>query len=330
MKHKIKIFILNYIRLFFVRFNHAFLKPSYITIDVTHNCNLHCQHCHFWKTEKTTPFEFRDFKIVIDKLKKWVPKSNLQITGGEPFLVPDFLKMTKYASQNGFHVHVNTNLNALSDKHLLEFGKSGISSISTSLDHYLAVKHNDFRGTPFAFEKTLDSINKIKLLLPKFPIYINTVITNKNYKILDKLSKTFSKLPVDSINFQVLIPTLNTNENFKDLIKKNPLWPKTKKISLSKTDFIANPIFQIQEMKNYYKSPLKVINKITCTSGHNNFIIDQKGDVRICFNFSPVGNILKEEPSNIWNSLKARQMRKNIRKCKEACKIVKCNRVDLN
>lgn len=330
MKTRIKNFILNSIRIFLSQFNYAFQKPSYITLDITHNCNLHCQHCHFWKTPKSSHITFDQFKIIIDKLKLWVPSRQLQITGGEPFLIPNILKMVKYAHDNGFNVHLNTNLNVLTSDNLSSLKSSGISSLSTSIDHYIPTKHNDFRGTPQAFEKTIDSINKIKNLYPDISVYINTVITNINFLSLNKLSKELSKLPVNSLNFQVLIPTFNTNESFKDLIKKNPLWPKSNKLNLKKTEFISNSISQINEMKKYYQSPLREIKKITCTSGHNNFIIDQKGDIRICFNFAPVGNIFTDNPKQIWNSKKAINMRKIIRKCQEACKIVKCNRIDLN
>jgi radical SAM protein with 4Fe4S-binding SPASM domain len=62
--------------------------------------------------------------------------------------------------------------------------------------------------------------------------------------------------------------------------------------------------------------------------GYSGFLIDPEGDIHICRNMEPIGNIKHDLPEEAWNSEKAKEVRKKIWNCTRSCKILACNTLD--
>ena len=83
------------------------------SLEVTTRCNLHCAHCYInlpiddrqvCKQELSTKKWYSILDQIVDEGCLW-----LLITGGEPFIRPDFLDMYTYAKKKGLLVTVFTN-----------------------------------------------------------------------------------------------------------------------------------------------------------------------------------------------------------------------------
>ena len=78
-------------------------------------------------------------------------------------------------------------------------------------------------------------------------------------------------------------------------------------------------------MKKYFKDPLKYSENIQCNVGYENLILDEFGNILLCWNMEPIGNILKDDICKLYNNQLASQRRLEIKKCKRTCKILNCN-----
>lgn len=312
-------------------------RPTSIAINVTSNCMMRCQQCDLWKSKPERQMTFDEAKIIIDKLHSWLGNFYIFFTGGEPFINQDLPKIIKYCEEIGLITHVNSNAFAINDKLAQKIIESNLSSISISLDGGNALTHDHLRGVKGAYNHV---INGIKLLRKyrangKLKIYVNSVIMQPNVKQLSDIVKVASSNHTDGITFQNLLPTLASKKTTKEEFH-GPLWPKYTDLkksvdqvikNMSKTPILLTSKDEMKYTLRYYKNP-SITNNIQCSAGLNNIIIDNKGDMRLCYNYPSIGNVFKDDPKKIWYDLKSRQQRKIIRKCQQPCKITACNTIN--
>jgi MoaA/NifB/PqqE/SkfB family radical SAM enzyme len=312
-------------------------KPTSIIISVTPNCPLRCRQCDIWKSPPTKPLTLQHGKLIIDKLYQWLGEFCLNFTGGEPFLDHDLLQIIKYAENKGIITHINTNGFLIDRKLALAIIDSNLSVISFSIDSPLSPTHDYLRGVRGTYQIALKAIRylqKNRINHPK--IYINSVIMDANIKNLDKLVLLVQKEKIDGITFQALLPNLASSQKPIDL-RQNSLWPKNTRTLIKNIDKIIaksrnNKIIHsssdnLKIIKKYYINP-NYLDNIQCFAGINNFIIDQQGNIRLCFSLKPIGNIFRNNPKDVWINQKSQRQRQIIRQCHQSCKIITCNRFD--
>ncbi len=310
-------------------------KPTSITFDLTPNCVLKCKQCDIWKSPPETQLSLKEAKIIIDRLHSWLGSCYLFFTGGEPLTNTDLPEIIGYAYRKGILSHINSNA-VLIDKSLAKkLTLNHLYAISISLDGATAKTHDYLRGVSGTFDKVIKAINYLQKTTHSPKIYINTVIMKNNTMELEKLIELTKKYHTNGIMFQCLLPNLGQN-SVKAISKNNPLWPNKTKITavikriIQKTSsepLILSSKQDLETSLKYYKNP-GLFNKFVCAAGINNFIVDHHGDVRLCFDFPAIGNIIRENPQSIWWSQKAVTQRQQIRHCQRNCKLIACNKAD--
>jgi uncharacterized radical SAM superfamily Fe-S cluster-containing enzyme len=80
-------------------------------VEVTSSCNLHCPVCYASSGPGGTHLSFQECKAAIDRLVETEGRAEvLQLSGGEPTIHPDFLRLLDYACDRPIDVvMVNTN-----------------------------------------------------------------------------------------------------------------------------------------------------------------------------------------------------------------------------
>jgi len=312
-------------------------KPTSIIFNLTSSCVLRCKHCDIWKNPPTKHLSYQESKVLIDKLYSWLGSCYIFFTGGEPLMNKDLPKIVGYANRKGILSHINSSAVLINDKVAQKFLDNHLFAISISIDGSTKKSHDYLRGRTGTFDRAVQAIKYLQELpsSQKPKIYINTVMMKDNIKELESLVKFATKHNTDGIMFQCLLPNLAAKGK-QITHQENPLWPKTnemvrvlkKLIKLSKSDKIILTSPEDLELAiQYYQNP-HFLDSITCAAGINNFIIDHNGDVRLCFKFDPIGNLFKESPTEIWWGKKAQAQRPIIRRCKQNCKIIACNKAD--
>jgi len=150
---------------------------NYLRLAVTDRCNLRCFYCmpeegiHYLPKKELLTFEEMERLIT---LMASLGISKVRLTGGEPFVRTDLMKLIRsIVTIEGINdVHITTN-GILTAPHITELKSLGIASINLSLDTLdearfkLITRRDEFKKT----RETLDL-----LLQHEIPVNINAVV----------------------------------------------------------------------------------------------------------------------------------------------------------
>lgn len=282
------------------------------SISVTNRCNLRCQYCYAAAKRKTPGEELttREIFDLIDKLDV-LGCFNVQLTGGEPFLRPDFLKICEYASKKGMALYVISNGTLLKKSHIKALGKLNLKSFQISMDAASGKVYEELRGKDF-IDRVMKTLRTIPRSLRK-KMAISCVIVRKNTGELEKLSKLAKKLGVSFALIPIILTGKARGLGRKDLKFEEKVSEINKLFRSHGTDGsrfqpIVPPALYPDE---YHRKGL--IFKYCSFPYHLG--ITATGDVFPCDGFRNIskfklGNIRKRAISAIYASSKARRIRK--------------------
>ncbi|WP_133014613.1 GTP 3',8-cyclase MoaA [Clostridium cuniculi] len=202
---------------------------DYLRVSVTDKCNLRCIYC---MDEKDNSFLKNDEKLTDDEIYRIVKESSklgikkVRITGGEPLVRPDLVKLvSKINSIPGIEeIYLTTNGILLADM-IDELAVNGLKGVNISLDSLNEERFNKLTRLG-KLNKVLEAIDKAIALGIK--VKLNTVIVNDINKdeIIDFVNITKEK-EID-VRFIELMPigiAINykgaTNEDVLKVISEN-------------------------------------------------------------------------------------------------------------
>ena len=312
-------------------------KPIQVHMRLTLRCNLSCRHCDIWKSEDNrTELNTQEWKTIISKIYDWLGSFKLELAGGEMFLRRDIVDIIQYASDRGISSNITTNAMLVNRDLARKIIKAGLRAVTISLDGYHDHTHNYIRNNKNAYKIVMENANNFSLHKERkkpFDINLATVITSRNLDELEGLVMLTKNGIFSSITFQSL--DNNFNAPYHNLwFKNNEFWPRdaakiTKTldtlISLKLKGYAINNSFkQFHAMKEYFNNPSPV-SFSACNTADKNFIVNETGQVLLCWNMPPVGNLLDDMPANIWNNGLSRKRREEIRRCARTCRLLNCN-----
>ncbi|GAA1979122.1 radical SAM protein [Kitasatospora viridis] len=130
-------------------------------VQINEPCNLGCAHCFVsaLKTGVTMPLE--DIRTKVIPQLKAARVTRVTLTGGEPFLHPDFLAVTAAFRDAGMGVGLCTNATLITDDHITALAKMGDIHVNVSLDGFAADSHGKFRGDRESFYTTVETVKRL-------------------------------------------------------------------------------------------------------------------------------------------------------------------------
>lgn len=235
--------------------------------EITHSCNYGCSYCIFScnreiiKNELTTEECFH----VIDELVKHGFK-HLKVTGGEPFLRQDIIKILEYASKR-MVTDISTNGSLITPKRVAELNKINLKMIHVSLDGNKE-EHESVRGKN-TYESTIRGLNALKD--SKNKVRIGSVIHSNNENNLEKLIQQAIDY-ADEIIFSIMEPVSNQDK------------------SQVKEKCNADLLKELDDLKNKYQAKIKVNYNFKpqpncikrCPAGDKFLYINNFGNVSPC------------------------------------------------
>ncbi|MGD0784937.1 MAG: radical SAM protein [Sedimentisphaerales bacterium] len=313
-------------------------KPRVVAFEVTRRCQMNCVHCRAsadadFKDELDTPKCKKIIKSIAD-----YNRCVLIFTGGEPFERADIFDLIDYAGFCGLMISLATCGYNFDQSKAERLKKTGVLTLSFSLDSDDASQHDNFRQTPGAFEKTLKAIDIAKTAGLKFQI--NTTVTKLNCSKLDKIEAMAENLGAYCFNPFMLVPAGRAKQ-LSDIALTAGEYEKTLKTvadlkEKSKIDvrFTCAPRFAVV-FRQLYPEPQKKAFLPTvasakvggCLAAGDFAFISYAGDVQTCgfLNIS-AGNILESGSfGQIW---KNSDFLNSIRQKKFAGKCGACNFIE--
>jgi MoaA/NifB/PqqE/SkfB family radical SAM enzyme len=129
-------------------------------IKVTARCNLRCAMCRFGRGWAPPELSEERFVGVLDELRG-LGCEKVHFSGGEVFVRPDFLRLVTHARGLGLRVTLTSNLTLVDKARAKALMRSGLASISTSLDGAGARTHDRVRGIAGSFKRTVRALGHL-------------------------------------------------------------------------------------------------------------------------------------------------------------------------
>jgi len=223
--------------------------------------------------------------------------------------------------------------------HLESWNRTHLNYLMISLNALDASMHDSTRGVAGSFDRLMQTIETYGGLRETMNVGIASIIMECNIDQILPLVDFVEKHALHGIIFQAYMDDAvhhpfqgshpkfrddNFYENDADVVRDHDRldWVvDTLLLRQRKGARILNAPSQLRAMKDFYRNPVSY-RAVRCTAGVSNFLTDAYGDVRLCFGFEPVGNVLREEPFDIWKSGKAADLRRQIAKCQRSCRIM--------
>jgi len=303
--------------------------PFLVVWNYTNACNLKCKHCYQNAGKQTSDELTLKQKLkVVDELDE-AGIVALAFSGGEPLIKRDFFEVAKRVNERGIFIAIATNGTLITKDMARKLKEVGVGYIEVSLDSTNPKVHDEFRGVPGAFERTIKGIKNcvaeglytcIATTFTKINLNEELPIVELGKKLGVKRCLFFNFIPEgrgqDIVQFD---PTPEEREKFLQTMVYRSLEGGIEVLSTAPQ--LARVALQISEGKvvaptHFYAGEavkgLDILAEFIggCGAGRLYCAIQPNGDVSPCvfMHSKIVGNILREPFLEIWRNNKELRM----------------------
>lgn len=267
--------------------------PMSGTFELTPRCNFNCKMCYVHLLKDQIPNYGRELTgdewIQLGKQARDAGMLQLCITGGEPLLHPEFIKIYKALSQMGFFITLQTNASTISDEMVEVFKEYPPQEVKLTIYGSNDEIYKEVCGIDKGFTKVNEGIQKLKQL--QIPILAVTTIIKQNLNDLIHIQKYchWNQIPwIYTATVQPSIRGANTDVRSVSIEEKDA------------TDYRADVRYMIENplMKDD-KKPCEY-----CKGHHNSFWITWNGNMRFCsFMNEPNISVIDQTFESAWQQL---------------------------
>ncbi len=266
-----------------------------ITLELTTRCNLRCRICSLWRESIDLPLE---------PVKKFIEPFfpvGLSLTGGEPFLWPNFDDFLRYLLAQRLRgkvtfIHISTNGTLDIAREKLERLEKFLPliSITVSLDGVKEV-HDRQRGVDGSFDRALKFIlwakrKKVKCSLKMVITSLNQFETIKVWRIAKELEMPIYFKPYEVVNVYYhrfspgrdLCPDSEAVSEQLEIVYREAMGQKWLKGN-------RYFFFALDLMRKYFKEGFLEIN--SCNVPSKFLFVTSEGRIFSCLYLDPVGDI---------------------------------------
>ena len=297
-------------------------SPPFLILFINSLCNMRCEHCFYWK--QLNQRDDLSFEEIVALSEELGPIENLNLSGGEPFLRKEFDAICRqFIRKNGVkEIYVPTN-GWYTDKTIrmirgvLEEPSLKLFGVELSLDGMPAF-HDEFRKAPNSFRRAMQTYDALAVLQkedPRLQIHAISTATEWNMREI-KLLTTFlyDRCPQMTHHNLAIIrgdrknPTLKgpAMQEYRDLYSYiRRLWADREQ---ARYGSIVEPMLQWAKLKAAEQER----QYVACRAGVLTAVIHANGDVAVCEQRPPIGNLRKNSFRDIWHSQHAGEVRQSI------------------
>jgi len=297
-------------------------SPPFLILFINSICNQKCEHCFYWRNLNRRDDLSKGELFALSRSLGRIETLNL--SGGEPFLRPEFGEICRqfirhnkvrqiYVPTNGYFADrtVKQITETLQEKGL------DLLVAEISLDG-LGEFHNKFRGSPGAFDKamqTYDALAKLQQSDPRLRIHAISTATDVNMDEIRRLtSYLFDRCPKmehhglalirgDRKNPSLQGPSLEQYQRLYEYIRRQ--WAPREE---GRYGAMVEPMLQWAK----FRTAAAQTQVVPCRAGVLNAVVYSNGDVSVCQEHAPLGNLRQKSFGEIWNSPEAQALRKSI------------------
>jgi MoaA/NifB/PqqE/SkfB family radical SAM enzyme len=297
-------------------------SPPFLILFINSLCNMRCEHCFYWQQlNQPDDLSFEELVALSEELG---PIENLNLSGGEPFLRKEFGAICRqFIQRNGVkEIYVPTNayfaertIDAI--REVLKEPSLRLFGVEISLDG-MPKFHDEFRKTKNSFRKameTYDALAKLQEEDNRLQIHAISTATAGNMNEIKQLTTyLFDRCPKMMHHNLAIIrgdrknPTLEgpALQEYKDLYQYlRRLWSDREERRYGST---VEPMLQWAKLKGAEQKR----QFVPCRAGVLSAVVHANGDIGVCEQRPPIGNLRKNTFKEIWQSTHAAEIRGSI------------------
>lgn len=279
-------------------------------------CNYSCRMCYVRKSRKEV--EAAGGLIPTRKWLEWAEAAGKAgmlfplLTGGEPFLRPDFFEIMAKMLEMGMQVSINSNGSLIDEKKANWLGKHRPIRLNITLYGSGAASYEELCGNGEAFEKVREGVRYLKKY--DVPVKFNASITPENVNDMPELIEYAHSVnsPIQIATY--MFPPLRRSE---DMVGKNhrlspeeagrakveEMWLQgDKKFFAGMAEMYSHFIPMTKELLS--KLPEAHTIPMVCRAGASSFWIDWQGNISNCGMYPSVKFPMKEMPfEEAWKNV---------------------------
>ncbi|MFQ5891459.1 MAG: PqqD family peptide modification chaperone [Candidatus Methanofastidiosia archaeon] len=283
--------------------------PHRFDLAITYRCNNNCIHCYAASPRETAELGTEEWKKVIDITSKL--SNAIVFTGGEPLLREDIVELVSYSKNLVTGLITN---GRLLPKYMGDLEQVELDHVQITIEGFEEV-HNKIVGAN-AWNETIDGIRKA--LDSSVFTLTNTTLMKYNYKDVEKFIHFLSSLGLERLAFNSIIYSGKAKKDYALSLEDSRI---TLEKIIKTCDELGLELVWYTPTKRCEIDPVEYgLGLKVCSAARINVTVEPNGDVIPCQSwFEPMGNILKDQWSSIWNSKMAKYIR-NRKYMPEGCK----------
>lgn len=313
-----------------------------VLVVFPHNqCNCRCVMCDIWRVRQASEITPSDLEAQLPSFRKlgvrWVVFS-----GGEPQLNQKWSALAQMCRSLGSRVTLLTA--GLLLKSQAQVVADSVDDVIVSLDGAPAL-HNAIRRIPDAYEQMSEGVKALRQIRPEMPVRGRCTVQKANHRELRAVVQSAKQLGLTSISF--LAADL-TSSAFNRPDGWLPDRVRRVALDAAEIDALAAEIEQLMDDSRadlesgfVVESPGKLLKIVQhfrahlcqaenvsprCNAPWVSAVIEASGDVRPCFFHPVLGNIHRQEFTDIINSPEALSFRATLDVASnEICKRCVCS-----
>jgi MoaA/NifB/PqqE/SkfB family radical SAM enzyme len=297
-------------------------SPPFLILFINSICNQKCEHCFYWRSLNSKDDLTFDELVALSRSLGRI--ENLNLSGGEPFLRPEFSEICKqFIGNNGvrqIYVPTNGTFRERTLRHIGEILKEkelDLFVVEHSLDG-MAEFHDRFRGQRGGFAKsieTYDALAELQKSDPRLRMHAISTATNVNMDEIRRLTTyLYDRCPqMDHHNLAMIrgdrknpaleSPDLRAYKELYEYVKR--LWSSREQGRYGST---VEPLLQWAKGRTVAQGT----QVVPCRAGVLSGVVYANGDVSMCENHEPIGNLRRQSFPEIWRSERAGALRRSI------------------
>ncbi len=287
------------------------ISPEYdffIQWHLTEKCNLTCSHCYQSDTCKDE-LSFKEAKAVIaevsDMLNAWSREQDIlfsrafNVTGGEPFLRTDFIRILEEIRSYGFEIYVLSNGTLINREKAAMLSKIGINGIQISIEGP-EILHDIIRGKG-SYMRSMKGVQH--LLDAGMDVTLNMTLSNLNYHYLNETISIAENMGVQKLGFSRLVPTGRGKQFISEMIdseKIRDLYQSVRDTNIEGLDIVTgDPVASQNACMTDHNLGYTAYGG--CAAGVSGLTLRPDGTINPCRRLSiPIGNIRKDSLRTVW------------------------------
>jgi len=277
--------------------------PENLQVELTAACNLRCSYCYRDALYGREPERLTTDALlgILAALHERGLRS-VELTGGEPFMHPEFARIVEFCAARFHLIGLLTNGSLVTERsvqpmlpHTAKF------VVSVSLDSHRAEVHDRRRGMQGAFART---VNGIRLLAASgFLTRVSMSVDEENWPDIEETLLLARSLGAFAFAYAPILPFGRGKQGFR-------MWQAT----------AVDVVEQEKALQQKYRGFLDLLNENTieklhqpggCGAGHRVYAMDPCGNVRPCVTFATdeaiAGNLARESPEQVFGGELARR-----------------------